>query len=358
MIRPAMIDLPPRYKPIKELAGGGMSDTWLCSDENLKRNVVVKTLKIGVARSKLLDELSALSAIRSKHVVQVLDVIRDKKGEVCGFVEEFIEGSALTCVPVHDAPTAMRKLYPIACGVTDIHAHGRLHRDLKPDNMKLDKEGTLKIFDFGLAKLEKSDGTSVLYFSQGFTAPEAFKKDAKGAHVYSYAIDVFAFGAIALWLLNEGQLPSEFYDVPPTVPHAGCDFSGLPCSLPPPVSEMLNATLLTDAAARPAMISVRDVLKRHLLHDRHRMLLTFAGQDYWLDANRRRTNLSFMDASISIEYDGLDFRVAALTGYVQINNKVAEVGMMLSGAAVIVLNAASGGRRSVTADVSHPEVMA
>jgi len=39
---------------------------------------------------------------------------------------------------------AMRKLYPIACGVADIHAHGRLHRDLKPDNMKVDSEGNTK----------------------------------------------------------------------------------------------------------------------------------------------------------------------------------------------------------------------
>jgi len=59
-----MISLPFRYKPLKELAGGGMSETWLCSDENLKRNVVAKTLKPGISKSKLLDELSALSAIR------------------------------------------------------------------------------------------------------------------------------------------------------------------------------------------------------------------------------------------------------------------------------------------------------
>ncbi|MFN7611457.1 MAG: hypothetical protein ACK5QX_11070, partial [bacterium] len=59
-----------------------MSDTWLCDDNNLNRKVVVKAVKFGIAKSKLLDELSALSSIRSKHVVQVLDVIYDAKGEI------------------------------------------------------------------------------------------------------------------------------------------------------------------------------------------------------------------------------------------------------------------------------------
>lgn len=335
-----------------------MSETWLCSDTNLNRKVVIKTIKPGIAKSKLLDELGALSAIRSKHVVQVLDVIHDKSGEISGFVEEFVDGTSLSCEPVTGAAAAMGKLYPIACGVADIHAHKRLHRDLKPENMKLDGEGTLKVFDFGLAKLEGGGGTSVLYFTEGYTAPEAFIKDSSGKYVWSYALDVFAFGAIALWLLNEGKLPPEFSTIPSSVPAVGCDFSTLGCALPKAVSDVLTAALAPDPAMRPTMQAIKETLKRHLLLDRHRMLLTFGGKDYWLDASNRTSNLTFYDAGLTIHYDGLDFTVTSVTGFAQINNRPAATGTRLSGAAVIVLNASNGRRASITADVSHPEVMA
>lgn len=351
-----MIDLPARYRAISELAGGGMSDTWLCHDNNLNRKVVVKAVKFGIAKSKLLDELGALSSIRSKHVVQVLDVIHDAKGEIYAFVEEYIEGPGLTCAAVANPTDALKKLYPIACGICEIHEHKLLHRDLKPDNMKFDAEGTLKIFDFGLAKMEQSDGTSVLYFSAGYTAPEAFAKNAKGFHEYSRAVDVFAFGATALWLLNQGKLPPEFSTMPPTIPAGGCDFGTLPCGLPAPVSAILNACLVAPPAGRPSMDDVRSILKRYLLKDRHRMLLTYGAQDYWLDANNRTTNLSLSTTVITITYDGLDFRVTAVTGHVEINNIVTTVGTVLTGAAVIVLNSGTS-RVSITADVSHPEVM-
>lgn len=350
-----MIDLPTRYTKLKELPGGGMSETYLCRDENLNRKVVLKSVKSGISKEKLLDELAALSSIRSKHVVQVLDVIRDEDGSIHGFVEEFIDGTALTCEPVSDSLTAMRKLYPLACGIADIHGHHRLHRDIKPDNMKLDAEGTLKIFDFGLAKLESNTGTSALFFSEGFTAPEAFVKNIHGQYEFSYALDVFAFGATALWLLNCGQLPPEFKNMPPTVPLTGCDFSSLPCGLPPQVSSSLNATLAANPAKRPTILAIRDVLKRHLLFDRHRMLLTLNGNDYWLDRNNRTTKLGLMNTSISIKYDGFDFVVTHVSGLVQINNKMAAPGTLLTGAAVIVLNA-NGHRASITADISHPEV--
>ena len=334
-----------------------MSDTWLCEDSNLKRRVVIKAVKTGVSPGKLIDELSALSAIRSKHVVQVLDVIYDSSGDICAFVEEYIEGQALTCPALPNRAAALKLLYPIACGVADIHEHGRLHRDIKPENMKFDSEGTLKIFDFGLAKLESNPGTSVLYYSAGFTAPEAFHKNAKGVHEYNKAVDVFAFGSTALWLLNQGNLPPEFHALPSTIPTTGCDFSKLTPKLPSPVSDILNATLSVAPATRPAMATVRDILGRYLSQNTHRMLLTYGSNDYVLDASNRDTTLTYPPAKVSIHYDGLDFVVTEVAGSVRINNIPAAVGTLLKGASVIVLSAPGGGRVSITADVSHPEVM-
>ena len=93
------MSLPPRYKPEQSVTGGGMSDAILCVDQHLERRVLIKSLKAGINQKRLLDELAALQAIRSKHVVQIYDVIRDKKGRMTAIVEEYLSGTDLSVRP-------------------------------------------------------------------------------------------------------------------------------------------------------------------------------------------------------------------------------------------------------------------
>ena len=93
-------------------------------------------------KKRILDEVKALSAIRSKHVVQIYDVVKDGSGAVTALVEEFLPGQDLNDIlPIKDAGTFLRHVYAIACGLADIHAVGVVHRDIKPNNMKIDAEG-------------------------------------------------------------------------------------------------------------------------------------------------------------------------------------------------------------------------
>jgi eukaryotic-like serine/threonine-protein kinase len=358
-----MINLPSRYaKVLKTLSGGGMSDTVVCQDKHLNRPVVIKSLKAGVDPKRLIDELAALSAIRSKHVVQVYDVIRAQDGTVMAVVEEYLDGPEIEGQPApKDSHDAISLVYPIACGISDIHAHGRVHRDIKPGNMKRDSEGCLKIFDFGLAKINVlGGGTENLYFSAGFTPPEAFSKNAKGQHVFTNGLDVFAFGATALSLLNAGKLPAGFFDVPPTLGGAGSDFAKLPQNLPKPVAAALNACLSADPSARPSMQDVQELLGRHLLFDKHRASLVLNGQELFLHSGNRNAKFSFgANITLSISYDGLAFRVTGVSGPVYINNMPVSVGFELPGACVIVLGgtyAPGASRGVITVSVSHPEV--
>lgn len=357
-----MISLPPRYaKIVKVLPGGGMSHTVHCFDANLQRDVVIKSLKTGIAPYRLQDELSALSSIRSRYVVQILDIIKDASGNIIGFVEEYLPGSELIpCASGFSAQDALRALYPIAAGIAEVHGHGRVHRDIKPDNMRYDANGQLKIFDFGLAKDQLSVGTSSFYFSPGFTAPEAFMQIG-GLHTYTPAVDVFAFGCVAIWLLNNGSLPSELSSMPPSSPLPSFSFAAIAPTLPPHVTSLLDACLEGDPLARPKMEDLRRVLAGELLRDRHRMVLTQGQQIYTIDKMKRSIRLVWQStSSITIMYDGIAFSVSAVTGTVMINNAAACVGQRLSGSCVIVLGVddpSSGLRRaSVTADISHPEV--
>lgn len=333
-----------------------MSDTLLCEDDHLKRKVVVKALKPGIAPHRLMDELSALSAIRSKHVVQVLDVLRDGSGNVVGFVEEYIDGSPLSCTPQPGDPeSALKRIYPIAAGIADVHLHKRVHRDIKPENMRVDTEGTLKIFDFGLAKLDSDAKTAELFFSKGYAAPELFKVNADGKHEFDSAVDVFAFGATALWAINGGVIPNELRQIPPSLP---CfDFGGTCLGTVPHISALMNACLDADPAKRPTMQDVKDAIGRQLLFDKHRMLLTYGGSEYRLDATKRKVSLSHSGSSMEVTYDGREFKVTVLTGLALVNNQAISAGFVFTGSTVIVLGSPPNWPVSITADVSHPEVM-
>jgi len=334
-----------------------MSDTLVCEDAHLDRAVVVKSLKSGVDPKRLVDELAALSAIRSKHVVQIYDVIREKSGTVIAVVEEYLDGPEVDGQPPpKNAKKAMELLYPIACGISDIHAHGRVHRDIKPANMKRDDESCLKIFDFGLAKISVPGGaTKNLYFSPGYTPPEAFNKNASGEHVFTTALDVFAFGATALFLLA-GKLPKGFSDIPPTLGGTEADFKTLPQKLPDPIAEMLNACIAAERGDRPAMHDVKDLLGRHLLFDRHRANFVLNGKESVLDASKRSAKFSFgTEGVLAVSYDGIAFRVTEVSGAVHINNMPVDVGFELPGACVIVLGVGRV-RGIITVSLSHPEV--
>lgn len=356
-----MIALPSRYELIASIPGGGMSETLHCRDKVLMRDVVVKALKPGVSPTRLLDELAALSAIRSQYVVEIYDVIRDTSGSVLAVIEEYLSGADLSpCSTNYAALDALRALYPVAAGIAEIHSYGRIHRDLKPENMKFDSAGQLNIFDFGLAKITGSPGTSQLYFSQGYTAPEAFQLSPAGLHTFTSAVDVYAFGCVAVWVLNGGTLPAELTSIPPTLPVPGFSFSRMAPSLPGALPALLDRCIDKDPGARPGMDMVRDTIAAELLRGRHRLLLTYDNTTQLVGAVNPNAKLSAAGATITISYDGLRFTVTAVSGSVLINNSPATVGTALRGSSVIVMGTkdVSAGLypKSITADVSHPEV--
>lgn len=221
--------------------------------------------------------------------------------------------------------------------------------------MRYDAEGQLKIFDFGLAKLGTNPGTKVLYYSDGFTAPESFKKDNNGLHTFDYSLDVYSFGCVSVWMLNEGALPPEMSGLNPHVPH-GFDFQSLPLKVSPSTASILLRCLDSNPQARPTMSECKGHLESELLRDQHKMALTSNNGQLVLDHSRRSASVSGNGSSIDVVYDGLSFRVSGVSGNVAINNSPAFVGQVLLGSTVIVLRG-NGYPLSVTCDVSHPEVM-
>jgi len=336
-----------------------MSDALLCEDQHLKRDVIIKTLSPGTDQRRIMDELAALQAIRSKHVVQVYDVIRDRTGAVLAIVEEYLPGDDLTAIaPPTDENTFLSLLYQIAEGIRDIHDQKIIHRDIKRQNMKFDAEECLKIFDFGLARDEKFGATTMGEVgTPGYMAPELYEATAGGHVHFTMAIDTFAFGATAV-ALALGKLPGDMRRNPPKLPCHGADFTRL-SFVPKEIALSLNACLDPRPSLRPTMRDVADLIGRHLLRDQHRALLVSGGSTFFLNRTNRTVQLSVRgQGSLKIYYDGLSFVVSEITGHVSINNMEAVDGQILPGSCVIVLGSAAlaAQRTYITVDVSHPEV--
>jgi eukaryotic-like serine/threonine-protein kinase len=259
------LKLPRRYKPTGTRLDGGMSTAVVCHDQHLDRLVLIKSLAPGIDSRRLLDEIQALQIIRSKHVVQIYDLIWNGAGEIIGIVEEYLPGKDLTSVGLPSKELEfLRLVFPIAEGIADIHAHGRVHRDIKRQNMKFDAENCLKIFDFGLARDSASSSTVGSVGTPGYMAPELFKPDARGLVHFTPAVDTFAFGATCFAVLL-GKLPSAILQCPPRLPSPTVSFSVNKIGLSSDVISVLDTCLSVDPWIRPPMSQVKGTLGLHFV---------------------------------------------------------------------------------------------
>lgn len=350
------MQLPDRYKPLGDALAGGMGSVHPCQDTILERKVAIKVIQDTANRRRMLDELKALLKMRSKHVVQVYDVLQ-LGGSDLGIVQEFIDGSDLFDNALTPTTTTAfyKQLWQIASGISDIHSAGIIHRDIKLNNMKIDPEGVIKIFDFGLARDDGPTASTVGFVgTRGFAAPELYLANAS----FTMAVDTYAFGISALFLAMR-DLPAELMAQPPT-PNSASYFTNLPLTVDQEIIEVLDQCLAAQPQDRPAMSHVRDLLARHLLFDRHQALLVFQGKASYLNARSRLVNLNLPNmGQIAIRYNGLDFVVQSRSGDVLVNNRQLVVGDALPGSCVVALGAPAQGsrRRYITFDLSHPEIV-
>lgn len=200
---------------------GGMGAVYLGRQLSLDREVAVKVLASELADDpqfleRLEREARVMARLRHPNIVAVHDFQRTEDG--AAIVMEFVEGGSLreklqqhpNGLPVAEA---LRILRQIAAGLEAAHASGVIHRDMKPENVLLDAEGTARVTDFGLA-LPLHEASTRLTLSGtavgtvDYMAPEQFlgvEADAR--------LDVFALGVMAYELLT-GKTPRGSFDPP------------------------------------------------------------------------------------------------------------------------------------------------
>lgn len=329
----------------------------LCNDSVLERPVAIKFVGSAHHKRRMNDEVAALLKLRSKHVVQIYDVVGSVHDEI-GIVQEFIDGRDLfeSYAPPALLDNYYKQIWQIASGIADIHELGVIHRDIKPNNMKTDREGVIKIFDFGLARDDGPNAKTMGFVgTQGFAAPELYERP----YMFTNAVDTYAFGATALYLAT-GGLPQELLIQPPTPDPIGY-FDKFPIGIAAEISGLLNSCLAVVPSKRPALKDVKNALARQILFDRHRALVVHQSRASVLSAANRSVSLAFGTiGALTIRYNGLSFVIDSVSGEVAINNQAVAAGSSLPGACVVALGAAyrhSSERQFITFDISHPEIV-
>ncbi len=349
-----------RYVPTGVTAAGGFGSVVVYTDKNLDRKVAIKFLQPGGEHRRLLDELAALQRIRSKHVVQIYDVAHFNPGSRLGIIEEFIEGESLETLlgKVTMKNGFLPLLYQAATGIADIHAVGIVHRDVKPSNMLVDAEGILKIIDFNLSRAEDDAETVGFVGTPGYAAPELY---SPGHVAFDAAVDVYALGVTAWALLHGKKLSKDLMADPPRPNQwkaASGGFAALP--LDAELARLLDASVAPVPSDRPTAAELSSRVARVLLYNKHRALFLGAAQPFELNASNPRVTLTDPRGSLTVEYDGLDFRATSVTGEVWVNNMRLTPRATLCGCCVVALGAPSlraSDRVFITMDVSHPEVV-
>jgi serine/threonine protein kinase/tetratricopeptide (TPR) repeat protein len=203
------------YEILGKIGEGGMGVVYKARDVRLGRVVALKFLPASLADSEALagrfeDEARAISALNHPNIATIFEL--DAGGAERFLALEFLPGGTLHALLKHRRtagdPLPFDKIveyaWQIAEGLAHAHAHGIIHRDIKADNVMLTAEGTLKITDFGLAKLRDSGGRTSAGHVVG-TAACMSPEQAYGTEV-DHRTDIFSYGVL-LYQLATLDLP-------------------------------------------------------------------------------------------------------------------------------------------------------
>ena len=147
-----------RYRLIERLAVGGSAEVWRAHDVQLEREVAVKRLHPHLlpdeaSRRRLAAEARAAASLSHPAIVDVYDV--DATGEAPALIMELVDGESLSARIDRDGPLDARDAAAVTADVAEAlyHAHQRgvIHRDVKPGNVLLAKDGRTRLVDFGIA---------------------------------------------------------------------------------------------------------------------------------------------------------------------------------------------------------------
>jgi serine/threonine-protein kinase len=329
------------YTLDRELGGGGMARVFVANETRLRRNVVVKVLSpelaAEVSAERFEREIQLAASLQQANIVPVLSA-GDMNG-VPYYTMPYVEGESLRALlatrGARPIPEVVGILQDVARALSYAHAHGVVHRDIKPDNVLL-SHGAAVVTDFGIAKAisasrtatreSPADGiltqTGTSIGTPAYMSPE----QAAGDPAIDHRADIYAFGCLAYELLTghppfagvplHRVLAAHLTETPAPVRELRPDTPSWLASLiarclaksvgdrPASANELLDSLSVvitpdrTNAKA-PRPTRRRD-MRRLVLASAAAVILIGAGLTWWRDRDQRTTRAATIARSIAV----------------------------------------------------------
>jgi serine/threonine protein kinase len=245
-----------RYRLLEQLATGGMGEVWRAADQLLARLVAVKILRRefasdDAARSRFQAEARFAASLHHSGIAQVFDYGR--QDDVIYLVMELVDGEPLSKIISRtgglDPEATLDLVAQSARALQVAHTAGIIHRDIKPGNLMVTGDGTIKVTDFGIARaaaVSTLTQTGMVMGTAHYVSPE----QASGQSI-TPATDLYSLGVVAFECLT-GEPPFDA-DTPVGIAlqHVRELPPELPSHVPGPVRELVHRLLAKDPAERP-----------------------------------------------------------------------------------------------------------
>jgi len=207
-----------KYTFVKELARGGMGTVYLAEDTELDRLIAIKVLNTpdvtGDLRGRMVREAQIIARLEHPGIVPVHDVGVLPDGRVF-YAMKYVRGSRLDEYAAENSSIRdrLRKFQAVCDAVAFAHAHGVIHRDLKPQNIMIGSFGEVLVLDWGVAKilgrgfsrLDTDWVQGTIIGTRDYMAPEQARGEVEQLDERA---DIYSLGAVLYFLLTN-KLPGE-----------------------------------------------------------------------------------------------------------------------------------------------------
>lgn len=235
-----------RYEIISEIGQGAMGVVYKATDPLIDRIVAIKTINLGLAQEekeeyegRFYQEAKAAGRLSHPNIVTIYDV--GKSGDVAYIAMEFLQGREIRDLLDEGKALSVRDVLDIvsqvALGLAYAHEHGIVHRDVKPSNIMMIRDGHVKITDFGIARMESASvrtQTGMVLGSPKYMSPE----QVMGKQIDQRS-DIFSLG-VMLYEMLTGKAPFVGENVNAIMYQTLNGIPPSPSSVNPAVPEMLN----------------------------------------------------------------------------------------------------------------------
>ena len=204
-----------RYQLRWQIGAGGIGQVWMAHDQVLGREVAIKLQKADPdgdpsAFERFVREARSAATLQHPNVVTIFD--SGTEGDTAFLVMELLPGPTLTGYLALHGPLAEQEAIAlagqVAAGLAAAHCAGVVHRDIKPANLMFDARGTLKIVDFGIARLTQATATRLTATNAVIGSPPYLSPEQLHGQQADERSDIYSLGGVMMTMLT-GRAPFE-----------------------------------------------------------------------------------------------------------------------------------------------------